>query len=296
MNLFHNLAGADGLTEVFMKAIEVKLKDIIVYDNTRISDSKNIADLMKSINNNGLLNPIVIANNFTQRRGKYILCSGHRRFKAMTNLGLITTRATLDDRIEDESALMISNLVENIDREEISPFEEARYFNKLKIDYNMTNKQIGIRVGKSEGYVAQTLRSTSDIPKRFRTKIVRGGPGKKVELGQIRLATASKVITAKKNDYINQSALNRILSENSRKILSDNEAVKIAKNYDKKKPYATNVEEILTAESSERGQTRVTVLFNTKHVAKLCKKYNMSAQGLFQAILYGEIKESIKRS
>lgn len=113
-----------------------------------------LSELAASIEANGLLQPIVV------RRGKagaaYELVAGERRLRAARELGWTEIPAYVRD--VDDRALLVLALVENIQREDLGPLEEARGYEELRRAFGLRQREIAEAVGKSRPAVANSLR------------------------------------------------------------------------------------------------------------------------------------------
>jgi ParB family chromosome partitioning protein len=115
-------------------------------------DESTLAELKDSLKTNGILQPILVR----KRDSRYELIAGERRFRAARELGW-TTVPVLIKEATDENSLEIA-LIENIQRKDLNPMEEARAFMKLIRDYELTQEKIAERVGKNRVTVANILR------------------------------------------------------------------------------------------------------------------------------------------
>ena len=108
--------------------------------------------LTESIRSVGVLQPIVV-----RRDGfEYVLVAGERRWRAAQEAGLSEVPALI--RETDEAGSLTEALIENLQREDLSPLEEAAAFQQLEEDFGMTHTEIGKRVGRSRSAVSNTLR------------------------------------------------------------------------------------------------------------------------------------------
>lgn len=115
-------------------------------------DQESIEGLAESIKEYGLLNPIVVTKNAT----RYEILAGERRFRACKHLGLEKIDAIIRDYSKKD--IDILSLVENIQREDLSPVEEAKAYKKLVDDFSMTQEEIAKIMAKSRSYIANTIR------------------------------------------------------------------------------------------------------------------------------------------
>jgi len=111
-----------------------------------------LQELADSIRANGILQPIIIRG----RSGGYELVAGERRLRAARLAGLTHAPAIL--RETDEEGLLRLALIENIQREDISPLDAAQAYHHLVTDFKMTQEEVARAVGKSRPAVANALR------------------------------------------------------------------------------------------------------------------------------------------
>lgn len=116
-------------------------------------DEGKIDELARSIRANGVIQPIVV------RRvdgGGYEIVAGERRWRASQRAGLLKVPVAVRD-IPDDKLLAVA-LIENIQREDLNPIEEAQAYRQLADDYHLTQEQIADSVGKDRSSVANYLR------------------------------------------------------------------------------------------------------------------------------------------
>jgi len=132
---------------------------------------ETIRDLADSIKAQGVVQPIV-ARPIGKRDGElhYEIVAGERRWRAAQLAGLHTIPAIIRD-IPDEAAVAMA-LIENIQREELNPLEEARALNQLVEDFGMTHEQAADAVGRSRVAVSNLLRLL-DLPASIKTLLER---------------------------------------------------------------------------------------------------------------------------
>lgn len=116
-------------------------------------DPDRIDALAASIDAVGLLQPIVVRPEGDQ----YVLVAGERRLRAVRQLGHATVPAVIRDDT-DAATNLTEALVENLQREDLNPLEEAAAYRELLEEYGMTHDDVGIRVGKSRSAVTNTVR------------------------------------------------------------------------------------------------------------------------------------------
>ena len=121
-------------------------------------DKDALEELANSITENGLLQPILVRE---YGEGRYQIIAGERRFRASKLAGLTKIPAIILDR-DNKSVAQIA-LIENIQREDLNPIEEAMAFKSLKEEYDMTQEELSERLGKSRSAIANSIRLL-DLP------------------------------------------------------------------------------------------------------------------------------------
>ena len=116
-------------------------------------DSDQLAGLADSIAEHGVLQPILVR---ASGNGRYQIIAGERRWRAAKMAGLSEIPAITLDR-DDLAAAEIA-LVENVQREDLNPIEEAGAFRALAEEFGMTQEDLSRRVGKSRSYIANATR------------------------------------------------------------------------------------------------------------------------------------------
>lgn len=121
-------------------------------------DSDALEALADSISQHGLIQPIVVRRT---ELGFYQIIAGERRFRASKMAGLSEVPVVIVDADELKSAEL--SLIENIQREDLNPYEEAQGYYSLMHEFDLTQEQVSERVGKSRSAIANTLRLL-DLP------------------------------------------------------------------------------------------------------------------------------------
>jgi len=142
---------------------EIDKKDIItidlknIYPNQdqprRVFDEEKIKILSESIKNYGVLQPIVLK---PDDKGKYMIIAGERRYRASKLARKTDIPAVIKD-IPMKDIMEIA-LIENLQREELNPIEEALAYRSLINNYDVTQEEISEAVGKSRPHITNTLR------------------------------------------------------------------------------------------------------------------------------------------
>ena len=127
-----------------------------------------LEELAESIRQQGLIQPGVVRS---QNHGSYEILAGERRWRACKLVGMDTITAIIKD-VDDQAALAIS-LIENIQRENLNPIEEAEGYQKLIDDFGLKQAIIGQLVGKSRSRISRLL-SLLNLPSSARELISAG--------------------------------------------------------------------------------------------------------------------------
>ena len=116
-------------------------------------DDGALAELTASIRERGLLQPIVVRR---AGDGRYELIAGERRFRAAQRAGLTRVPIIVRDAADGE-ALELA-LIENLQREDLKPLEEARAYQRLANEFGLAQEEIAVRVGKSRSAITNSIR------------------------------------------------------------------------------------------------------------------------------------------
>ncbi len=111
-----------------------------------------LEELSRSIQKSGIIQPVIVR----PVKGRFQLIAGERRWRAAQRAGLQAVPAIFKD-VPDEMALEMT-LIENIQREDLNPIEEARAFDRLMKEFNLTQEQVADRTGKDRTTVTNALR------------------------------------------------------------------------------------------------------------------------------------------
>jgi ParB family chromosome partitioning protein len=143
-----SLAQGDELLEVDIELIEPNPHQPRLH-----FDEKKLDELAQSIQANGLVQPILLRR---LPHGNYQIVAGERRWRAAQRAGIQRINAVIRE-IPDARLLELA-LIENIQREELNPIEEAQAYQRLIRDFRMTQDEMALRVGKDRSSVANHLR------------------------------------------------------------------------------------------------------------------------------------------
>ena len=117
-------------------------------------DDEALAELASSIQRHGVLQPLLVSEDGPER---YLLVTGERRWRASRIAGLTVVPAVIRERLEDADQLELA-LVENLQRRDLTPLEEARAFEHLRKSLGLSQAEIATRVGMDRSTIANSLR------------------------------------------------------------------------------------------------------------------------------------------
>lgn len=157
-----SLLGVESITEITEKSknelMDLEMAMVVPTEAQPRQSFKEdtIKELAESIEKNGLLQPIVVR---PMEKGKYQIIAGERRYRAFKKLGRTMIPAIVRD-YEDEEVDKLQ-LVENVQREDLNPYDEAIAYLKLKEKYGLRQEDIAKAVGKSRPYISNMTRLLS---------------------------------------------------------------------------------------------------------------------------------------
>src|SRR5712691_4849253 len=132
-----------------------------------VMEPARLEELAASIRESGMIQPLLVR----RAGGRYQLIAGERRWRAAQLLGLATVPVVIRD-VPDDRLLELA-LVENIQREELSPLEEAQAFQRLHDEFRLTQEDVARKVGRDRSTIANTLRLLR-LPAEVREMIAGG--------------------------------------------------------------------------------------------------------------------------
>lgn len=195
------------------KTMEFIAVDEIVIDGDldfRSDKEAGIDELAASIEAFGLMQPITVAP--ANGDGKHHVVAGRRRLRAFQALGRTHIEVIIDDELTGERAQMIGQIIENLQREDVGPLDEARAFAKLG-DYGMKQKDVAAALGVSSSHVSGRL-ALLKLPEKIVAKVLRGDVSASLATKIARLPKAVRDELAESN-YIDDRSIARI--ENDQK-------------------------------------------------------------------------------
>jgi ParB family chromosome partitioning protein len=140
-------------TDFKEEIIELPLKKIKPnpYQPRYVFDENQIKELSSSIKEHGVIQPIIVK----AVKDNYVIIAGERRFRASKLAGLKTIPAVV--RQYEKSKMIELALIENLQRENLSPIEEAKAYNQIMRELDLTQREVAIKVGKTRSYITNML-------------------------------------------------------------------------------------------------------------------------------------------
>ena len=225
-------------------------------------DDSKMEELISSIKEKGILQPIAVRE---LKNGDYEIIAGERRYRAAQSAGLESIPAYILS-VSNESEIMEYALIENIQRVDLDPIEESEAFALLKSKYNLSQKEISKRVGKSRSLIANSLRLLklpNSIKKDIKAnKLTMGhaisllGLKNKTQM----LAIANRIINNKLSVRNTEEIVSKINS-------SSNKKIKI------KKSSKSKLINDLESKLIHKYGTKVSVLYNNTNKGRIIFEY-----------------------
>lgn len=161
---------APEVADASMCVVDIDPSKIVAnpYQPRRTFVQADLEDLMTSIKEHGILQPLVVTE---LGDGTYELIAGERRLRASKAIGLATVPAIV--READDKKKLEWALIENIQRQDLNAIEEAIAYKQLMADFGLTQEAVAERVGKSRPQIANTLRLL-DLPEDMRRALEEG--------------------------------------------------------------------------------------------------------------------------
>jgi ParB family chromosome partitioning protein len=162
--------------EVVKEVVKEVIKEVSTIDINKIEPNSNqprknfdedkIHELAESIKQHGLIEPLIVQEG---KKGFYTIIAGERRWRAAREAGVKDIPVVVKDYTDQE--VMEIALIENIQREDLNPIEEAEAYNRLIEDYHLKQDEVAERVSKSRAAITNTLRLLK-LDERVRGMIV----------------------------------------------------------------------------------------------------------------------------
>jgi len=197
------------------------------YQPRKTFNEASIEELARSVREHGIVQPLVV----TRAGDKYKLIAGERRFRAAQKAGLTTVPALIKEMMQEGDALQIA-LIENIQREDLNPIEEAMAYHQLHDDFQLTQEEISKRVGKERSTVANFLRLLK-LPDPVKKLLASG----QLSMGHARALLA--IESPKKQEQLADRVVRKSLNVRQTELLASESSPKTAEKKEKEKDVFT---------------------------------------------------------
>ena len=257
--LGRGLSSLIGETKVENKTNNLKLAEIVPnkYQPRKNFDEENLNDLVNSIKERGVIQPIIVRKSETNN-SKYEIIAGERRWLAAQKAGLHEIPVVVTDA-DDLKSLEFA-IVENVQRHDLNPLEEAQGYKRLIDEFAYDQEKVSKFIGKSRSYITNSLRLLT-LP----SLVLKYIEEKKISAGH------AKILVGLGNaDFIAEKIVEKKLS-----VRQTENFVKIFKRKPKNKrhqidPNITNLEEII----SEKTGLNVKIKNDKKNKGTIIFKYH----------------------
>ena len=219
---------ADGLMQLPLASIAPN-----PYQPRKTFNEASIDELARSVREHGIVQPLVV----TRAGDRYKLIAGERRYRAAQKAGLQTVPVIVKEMVQEGDALQIA-LIENIQREDLNPMEEAAAYHQLHQEFGLTQEEISRRVGKERSTVANFLRLLK-LPEAVKKLLASGH----LSMGHARALLA--LDSAKKQEHLADRVVKRGLSVRQTELMASLGAPKPPAKLEKEK-------DVFTRDAEER--------------------------------------------
>jgi ParB family chromosome partitioning protein len=163
--LGRGLSSLIGETKIERQKNQLFINDLVPnkYQPRKIFDKNSLEDLTNSIKERGLIQPIIVRTS-QENKQKFEIIAGERRWLAAQNAGLNEVPVVIIEA-DDLKSLEFA-IVENVQRHDLNPLEEAQGYKRLIDEFNYDQEKVSKFIGKSRSYIANTLRLLS-LPKKI---------------------------------------------------------------------------------------------------------------------------------
>ncbi|HEY0159279.1 MAG TPA: ParB/RepB/Spo0J family partition protein [Thermoanaerobaculia bacterium] len=205
------------------------------YQPRRTFNDASIEELSNSVREHGIIQPLVVTKTGDN---KYRLIAGERRFRAAQKAELKFVPVVIKETMTDSDTLQVA-LIENIQREDLNPIEEAYAYHQLHEEFNLTQEEISKRVGKERSTVANFLRLLR-LPDGVKKLLASG----QLSMGHARAILA--VDSPKKQEQLAERVVKRNLNVRQTEMLAAESSPKAAEPEKEKDVFTRDAEDRLT--------------------------------------------------
>ena len=223
--LGRGLSSLIGETKVDININKVSISDLVSnkFQPRKIFDENDLEDLISSIKERGIIQPIIVRKSADQN-SKYEIIAGERRWLAAQKAGLHEVPVVITE-VDDLKSLEFA-IVENVQRSDLSAIEEARGYQRLIKEFSYDQEKVAQFIGKSRSHIANFLRLLTlpeEVLKLIETKKISSGHGK-ILIGLNNAAFLAKKIIDKKLSVRQTENLVKIFKVNRQSIKPSKDA------------------------------------------------------------------------
>jgi len=198
------------------------------YQPRKTFNEASIEELARSVRQHGIVQPLVVTR---AGENRYKLIAGERRYRAAQKAGLTTVPVVVKEEMGEGDALQIA-LIENIQREDLNPIEEALAYHQLHEEFGLTQEEISKQVGKERSTVANFLRLLK-LPDNVKKLLASG----QLSMGHARALLA--VESTKKQEQLADRVVKRNLNVRQTEMLASESSPKTVEKKEKEKDVFT---------------------------------------------------------
>lgn len=219
-----------GVTEVAIEAIEMN-----PYQPRKNFAEAALEELVNSVREQGIIQPLVV----TRIGDKFQLIAGERRYRAAQKAGLKRVPVVVKEALVGSQALELA-IIENVQREDLNPMEEAVAYQQLHQEFGLTQDEIAKKVGKERSTVANFLRLLR-LPDKVKSLLAAG----QLSMGHARALLA--IENAKQQETLAERVVRQSLNVRQTELLASGAPKKVAVEPEKKDVFTRDAEERLTS-------------------------------------------------
>ncbi len=256
--LGRGLSSLIGETKVETQKNKLPVSDLVPnkYQPRKIFDEDNLNDLTNSVKERGILQPIIVRKS-NDDRSKFEIIAGERRWLAAQKAGLHDVPVVITEA-DDLKSLEFA-IVENVQRHDLNPLEEAQGYKRLIDDFSYDHEKVSKFIGKSRSYITNSLRLLS-LP----VEVIKLIEGQKLSAGHAKVLVGLENATFVANKIV-EKKLSVRQAENFVKIFKSNK-LKRSANYD------ANIKELENSVSNKIG-LRVSIQNKKNNKGKITFEY-----------------------
>ena len=230
--LGRGLSSLIGETKIEPQKNQVSISDLIPnkYQPRKIFDEASLEDLTNSIKERGMIQPIIVRNS-NDDRSKFEIIAGERRWLAAQRAGLHNVPVVITEA-DDLKSLEFA-IVENVQRHDLNPLEEAQGFKRLIDEFSYDQQKVSKFIGKSRSYIANSLRLLSlpeDVVKLIESQKLTSGHAKILVGLSNALFVANKIIEKKLSVRQAENLVNLFKKPKKMKLISKDSNLKDLEN------------------------------------------------------------------